>query len=399
MQNHVIIIKIKEKRGYLGDGTAKEKEMKENDKVTGFRGWMLWIHFIGVFLIWGVTLLTSGTDKIIFILLGAVAALLIGIGSWYLLKQQQIKQEEIRQKEKVQTAEQVQKNTLEPVKKSLEKTEHALVETTEQLIEYISDNAVTTKSLSSGIDDTNQAIEAVSQELNTISVIVGNIEEKVYSGTEVSDTLIQRANDMNSYVKNNLSRGMETMELTKNDIETALQGLATMERVNEMADEILRITKQTNLLSLNASIESARAGEAGKGFAIVADEIAQLAKETKSTATNIQNIIANSNESIAFVRKCFDGVMKYLEEEVTISFRTFAEQSELYGAGVTNIKESINDIQDHIAELSDSIKEILDNVEEVNEASADNAKGVSDLTERNKHTMQVTKEIQKLLKS
>lgn len=192
---------------------------------------------------------------------------------------------------------------------------------------------------------------------------------------------------------------METMELTKNDIETALQGLATMERVNEMADEILRITKQTNLLSLNASIESARAGEAGKGFAIVADEIAQLAKETKSTATNIQNIIANSNESIAFVRKCFDGVMKYLEEEVTISFRTFAEQSELYGAGVTNIKESINDIQDHIAELSDSIKEILDNIEEVNEASADNAKGVSDLTERNKHTMQVTKEIQKLLKS
>ena len=77
--------------------------MKENDKVTGFRGWMLWIHFIGVFLIWGVTLLTSGTGKIILILLGAVAALLIGIGSWYLLKQQQIKQEEIRQKEKVQT--------------------------------------------------------------------------------------------------------------------------------------------------------------------------------------------------------------------------------------------------------------------------------------------------------
>lgn len=380
--------------------------MEEKDKVAGFRGWMFWIHLIGVILVWGVAVLTSRNGDWFFTVLGAGAALLIGVGSGYLLTRQQRKQEEMQEERTaflVKSAEQSQKNTLQQEAKSSEykqsKEEHTLIETTEKLIEYLSSNTVTTKSLSSGIDDTNQAIEAVSQELNTISVIVGNIEEKVYSGTEVSDTLIQRANDMNSYVKNNLSRGMETMELTKNDIETALQGLATMERVNEMADEILRITKQTNLLSLNASIESARAGEAGRGFAIVAEEIGELAKETKSTATNIQNIIANSNESIAFVRKCFDGVMKYLEEEVTISFRTFAEQSELYGAGVTNIKESINDIQDHIAELSDSIKEILDNVEEVNEASTYNAKGVSDLTERNKYTMQVTEEIRKLLRA
>ncbi len=379
--------------------------MDQRDKVAGFHRRTLGIYCIGMVLVWCLTVLTSRNNDIISIAFGAVVSLLITAGSCYLLRQQQKKQEELQQeKQNVfalsedlsnnHTTQQLSKQSEE----KREKTGQALVETTEKLIAYMSDNAVTTKSLSSGIDDTNQAIEAVSQELNTISVIVGNIEEKVYSGTEVSDTLIQRANDMNSYVKNNLSRGMETMELTKSDIETALQGLATMERVNEMADEILRITKQTNLLSLNASIESARAGEAGRGFAIVADEIGELAKETKSTATNIQNIIANSNESIAFVRKCFDGIMKYLEEEVTISFRTFAEQSELYGVGVTNIKESINDIQDHIAKLSDSIKEILDNVEEVNEASAYNARGVSDLTDRNKYTMQVTEEIRKLLK-
>lgn len=374
--------------------------MREKDNDTGFNKWMLLVYFTGILLVWGVAVWTGKNGEVFWIAIGAAASMLIGTGSWFLLKMQQGKQENSEEKREAvpaEKAEQIQKNTLQQEQKMSEQAQN-LIKTIERLIKYMSDNAVTTKSLSSGIDNTNQAIGAVSQELNTISVIVGNIEEKVYSGTEVSDTLIQRANDMNSYVKNNLSRGMETMELTKNDIETALQGLATMERVNEMADEILRITKQTNLLSLNASIESARAGEAGKGFAIVADEIGELAKETKSTATNIQNIIANNNESIAFVRKCFDGVMKYLEEEVTVSFRTFAEQSELYGAGVTNIKESINDIQDHIAELSDSIKEILDNVEEVNEASADNAKGISELTVRNKDTVQVTEEIRKLLK-
>lgn len=371
--------------------------MKE--KGTSLNRWTSLIYFIGIMVIWGIAVWTGRNGNMVLIIAGAIASILIGTGSWYLLRRRQEGQED-EQKEEISVArtKQIQKNVLTEREEAPRYTK-GLVETTEKLMKYMSDNAVTTKSLSSGIDDTNQAIGAVSQELNTISVIVGNIEEKVYSGTEISDTLIQQANDMNSYVKNNLSRGMETMELTKNDIETALKGLAMMERVNEMADEILRITKQTNLLSLNASIESARAGEAGRGFAIVADEIGELAKETKSTATNIQGIIANNNESIAFVRKCFDGVMKYLEEEVTVSFRTFAEQSELYGAGVTNIKESINDIQDHIAELSDSIKEILDNVEEVNEASADNAKGVSELTERNQHTVQVTEEIRKLLKA
>lgn len=379
--------------------TEKEQEMRE--KNTSVNKWTLWIHLIEVILIWGIAVWTGRNGKMLLMIAGAAAAMLIGTGSWYLLERRW--KEEKKKGEEASSAEteQIQKDVLIQDEKMSEYGQHtqSLIETAERLMKYMSDNAVTTKSLFSGIENTNQAIGAVSQELNTISVIVGNIEEKVYSGTEVSDTLIQRANDMNSYVKNNLSRGMETMELTKNDIETALEGLTALERVNEMADGILRITKQTNLLSLNASIESARAGEAGRGFAIVADEIGELAKETKSTATNIQNIVANSNKSIAFVRKCFDGVMKYLEEEVTVSFRTFAEQSKLYGAGVTNIKESINDIQDHIAELSDSIKEILDNVEEVNEASADNAKGVSELTERNQHTVQVTEEIRNLLKA
>lgn len=374
--------------------------MKEKETASGSDKFIAVLYIIEILLIWGIAVLTGKSGTLLSLLMGAVVVMAVGAGSWYLMKKRWEKQDK---GEKILPKLQTEPKAI-PSQQSHERQEFRnsegsenLVQTAEKLMQFMSENAVTAKALSSGIDSTNQAIEAVSEALNTISIIVGNIEEKVYSGTEVSDTLIQRANDMNSYVKNNLTRGMQTMELTKNDIETAMEGLTAMERVNEMADEILRITKQTNLLSLNASIESARAGESGKGFAVVAEEIGELAKETKSTATNIQNIIANNNESIAFVRKCFDGVMKYLEEEVTVSFRTFAEQSELYGAGVTNIKESINDIQDHIAELSDSVKGILDNVEEVNEASAYNAKGVSELTERNEHTVQMTEEIRKLL--
>ena len=73
-----------------------------------------------------------------------------------------------------------------------------------------------------------------------------------------------------------------------------LEELQSLMRIDEMASQILDITSQTNLLSLNASIEAARVGDAGKGFAVVAGEIGNLASNSSKTATDIQ-AICNEN--------------------------------------------------------------------------------------------------------
>jgi methyl-accepting chemotaxis protein len=56
------------------------------------------------------------------------------------------------------------------------------------------------------------------------------------------------------------------------------------------------VAEQTNLLSLNASIEATRSGEAGRGFAVVAKEIKKLAENTKDSANFIRDMVKKLRE-------------------------------------------------------------------------------------------------------
>ncbi|MCR4739792.1 MAG: PAS domain-containing protein [Lachnospiraceae bacterium] len=111
----------------------------------------------------------------------------------------------------------------------------------------------------------------------------------------------------------NLSQALSEMTTTVDQATKDMTGVAekqgelvkSTDVINESVDASLRIidiiqniAAQTNLLSLNASIEAARAGDAGKGFAVVAEEVGRLAVSSRETSEEIATTLNNMSKTI-----------------------------------------------------------------------------------------------------
>lgn len=164
------------------------------------------------------------------------------------------------------------------------------------------------------IDQTSSAIEQMS---SSIAAIIQTIQ-----------TASQLADKLKNYSETG-SRAIKEARLAIDEIKDASQS------VSEILAVIQRIAAQTNLLSMNASIEAAHAGKSGTGFALVAQSVRTLADESTKSSKKIENYISEMDEQIQIAiqtivstAKIFSSIQKNINENTELIETIFNAMNE-----------------------------------------------------------------------
>jgi methyl-accepting chemotaxis protein len=253
----------------------------------------------------------------------------------------------------------------------------------------------------SNIDASYDGIKNVSDRVATLS---GNMIKQVGSVDDCDKVSNQLTNDC-SYLFEQMSSAAEAMDRILQNKESGEQRIASLTatnkicidknkktaddirelnteiaNINNIVDEIKTIAKQTQLLSLNASIEAASAGEHGKGFTVVASEVKDLAEQSAASANKIEKIITSVGQSSANNVEAVTGAMKLVEEQdayVTAVGETFS--------GITSHIDDMRRIFDNIHKSLDAIskmrEQMHDEIQNLRDVGLENKRGVESVDE------------------
>ncbi|GAB6108010.1 methyl-accepting chemotaxis protein [Fusibacter bizertensis] len=239
--------------------------------------------------------------------------------------------------------------------------------------------------------DISAVMEELSATMEEVDSSTANVKEKTTLVEEEVNKITNMTDKMNIYV-NDMSQRAKILRdvsvINKHDtgkiigsivatLKTAIDDSKSIERVNQLTDEIHSISEQTNLLALNASIEAARAGEAGKGFAVVANEIRKLADSTKETVNKIKITNAMVTNAVYSLIEKSNEITEYINNTIIPDYERFVDTGERYHTDAFHVHETMDIFAVQTQKLNKLTNEITQSMKNISSGITDSSSGVN----------------------
>lgn len=227
------------------------------------------------------------------------------------------------------------------------------------------------------VQDAALSLQTQSQEISRASMSISDGANRQASDLEEIASSVE---EMTSIILQNTDNSKKTEKLmTESDkaianiAEISSDSIAASKKIATSIRNINALVSQTNILSLNASVEAARAGSHGKGFAVVAREVGRLAEQTKMTAASVSETAEASIGAAMDVDSKLDEVTPQLRmvvdlmKEITVSSIEQGQGAEHINAAIADLNKTTQHNAAGAEELAASAEELASSAEELNE--------------------------------
>ena len=257
-----------------------------------------------------------------------------------------------------------------------------MVQNLDSCDENITDVSSTMQEMNAGMEETTASINQINSAMSNIYDVVENVSTNANKGRDYANNMKSHSISLKNEAVTSQHKAIEETEKISAVLMDKIEQSKAVEQIAMLTSNIISITQQTNLLSLNASIEAARAGDAGKGFAVVADEIGKLASNSAQAAEKIQEVSTYVINAVNSLSEQAEDMIEFTKTTATDGYSKLVEMSDDYGDAV----DKTTNLMRYFAKISNDLNTQMDEIKQsvalVNNSAEESTKGITEVTQR-----------------
>lgn len=273
-------------------------------------------------------------------------------------------------------------NNLNNVTLNISSESENLIDIASNLNDCATENSAISEELASGMENTTGAAETIRVKTSMIKQRTVEIDQRSQNTIALSHEITKRAAEAKVSSEQAAATTHAMYSKVNEEARVALEKSKAVSKINDLTNTILDIAEQTELLSLNASIEAAKSGKYGRGFAVVANEISKLAEQSSNTVTSITSIVAEVIDAVNNIENCLNNTLEFIGTFIMKDYDKFHNISVTYQGDANTFEEAISQITLALESLELATDDIVEAVEGISQTIGEASDGVTSIAER-----------------